>query len=130
MPNFQKPVLTQCVDGKSLMQFGSGNAPTLNYEMEQKSVFSSYSTHPLPIPYNKFSTQAQQLPIGTVDYTTLSADDLIRLLRNRFLKPLARQPRIRANFDTLRVADVQNLAPVAESDSKSGTTASPANAQD
>jgi hypothetical protein len=83
--------------------------------MEQKSVFSTYGIHVLPLTRSMFKPIALELPSEGTDYAKKSHPELVELLRQRFLQPLSKQPKVSWDLKQLQPDAIQDFASTAKS---------------
>jgi hypothetical protein len=55
-----------CLPKEPFMKLGQGQAPILNYSLEQKSAFSSYGHFQVDIEDNKFKANANAVPPNNI----------------------------------------------------------------
>jgi hypothetical protein len=103
----EKPALPGCVPSGKLITYGKGKAPTLNYQVPQKTSFTTYGDIGLGLPADWFTANAQVVPPEVTAYTSQTVEEIAATLRAQNAFPSKNKNPILSNLAT------QSTAPVA-----------------
>ncbi|MGB0862839.1 MAG: hypothetical protein ACPGXZ_07960 [Saprospiraceae bacterium] len=112
-----------CLPQEPFMKLGAGNAPILNYSLEQKSSFTSYGHFLVDIPNDQFKGSANTAPANNVfDRVAKMTIDEVKAELRKDVKRGANTILKTVSGETLRTTEIQNIDDTPDASLRIGNT--------
>jgi hypothetical protein len=96
-----RPSLPACVPSGKMVAYGKGVAPTLNYQVPQKTSFTTYGDISLNLPPEFFTVNAKSVPAEVKQYTTMTVEAIAAMLKSKNAFPNTNKPLVLKDLTTI-----------------------------
>ncbi len=87
-----RPSLPSCEAKGKMVSYGNGAAPTLNYQVPQKTSFTTYGDINLNLPADWFAANAKTVPDEVTQYANMTVVEIAALLKSKNAFPTKNKP--------------------------------------
>ncbi|NJN34788.1 MAG: hypothetical protein HC817_11595 [Saprospiraceae bacterium] len=116
-----RPTLAACTPNGKMVSYGKGVAPTLNYQIPQKTSFTTYGDIGLNLPASFFKINARAIPEEVLQYNRMSVAEIAAFLKSKKSFPTQNVPLALKKLSDIKLASAVNAefkTPSVSSDSE------------
>ena len=111
-----RPSLPACVPSGKMVAYGKGVAPTLNYQVPQKTSFTTYGDISLNLPVDWFTVNAKTVPAEVTQYNAMTVEAIAAMLKSKNAFPNTNKPLVIKDLSAIDKSSVITTVAIANTE--------------